>query len=157
MPLSNVAHFAVFTANPTVKQLEDQSVTPMFNNHPVELGLHERDDAFLKVIATDPVYLRLFPAAFLGDPGPYSFQHVRKGLAAFERTLISGNSPMTGTAMVTMRTPFRNPPNAARTSSFMRRSAVPVATADSPSAGRQFSRLLMVIMELSSSATGFTT
>ena len=36
MPLANVAWFAVFNwANPTVTQLEDQSVTPLFNDHPV--------------------------------------------------------------------------------------------------------------------------
>jgi cytochrome c peroxidase len=94
MPLANVAWFAVFNwANPTVTQIEEQSVTPLFNDHPVELGLHPQGDAFLQVMATDPVYRKLFPAAFPGESGPYSFVHVRKALAAFERTLISGNSP----------------------------------------------------------------
>ncbi len=94
MPLANVAYFAVFNwANPNVKQLEDQSVTPLFNDHPVELGLHEAKDAFLSVVATEPVYKRLFPLAFPGDAGPYTFEHVRRALAAFERTMISGNSP----------------------------------------------------------------
>jgi cytochrome c peroxidase len=94
MPLANVAWFAVFNwANPTVTQLEDQSITPLFNRHPVELGLLEQDDKFLKVIETDPVYTKLFPLAFLDDRGPYTFVHIRKALAAFERTLISGNSP----------------------------------------------------------------
>ena len=94
MPLANVAWFAVFNwANPTVTQLEDQSVTPLFNDHPIELGLVPQNDRFLQVIATDPIYRRLFPSAFPGDQGPYTFVHVRKALAAFERTLISGNSP----------------------------------------------------------------
>jgi cytochrome c peroxidase len=72
---------------------EDQSVTPLFNDHPIELGLSPQSDRFLQVIATDPTYRRLFPSAFPGDPGPYTFVDVRKALAAFERTLISGNSP----------------------------------------------------------------
>jgi cytochrome c peroxidase len=94
MPLVNVAWFAVFNwANPTVTQLEDQSVTPLFNDHPVELGIHPQNDKFLQVLAIDPTYLKLFPQAFPGDSGPYTFVHVRKALAAFERTLISGNSP----------------------------------------------------------------
>lgn len=94
MPLANVAWFAVFNwANPTVRRLEDQSLTPMFGEHPVELGLKQENDTFLRVIAADPVYARLFPRAFPGDAGPYTFAHVRKALAAFERTLISGNSP----------------------------------------------------------------
>jgi cytochrome c peroxidase len=94
MPLANVAWFAVFNwANPTVTQLEDQSLTPLFNDHPIELGLVQQNDRFLQAVATDPTYRRLFPAAFPGDSGPYTFVHVRKALAAFERTLISGNSP----------------------------------------------------------------
>jgi cytochrome c peroxidase len=94
MPLANVAWFAVFNwANPTVTQLEDQSITPLFNDHPVELGLHQANDKFLAVIASDPLYRKLFPEAFPGEPGPYTFVHIRKALAAFERTLISGDSP----------------------------------------------------------------
>ncbi len=94
MPLANVAWFAFFNwANPTVTRLEDQSVTPLFNDHPIELGLNPTNDKFLKVVATDPIYVKLFPAAFPGDAGPYTFVHVRKAIAAFERTLISGNSP----------------------------------------------------------------
>ena len=94
MPLANVAWFAVFNwANPTVTRLEDQSVTPLFNDHPIELGLHQQDDKFLHTLGTDPTYTRLFPQAFPGDSGPWTFAHVRKALAAFERTLISGNSP----------------------------------------------------------------
>jgi cytochrome c peroxidase len=93
MPLANVGWFAVFTwANPTITKLEDQSSVPLFNDHPVELGLKRENDSFLQVIATDPTYAKLFPEAFPGDAGPYSFVHVRKALAAFERTLISGNS-----------------------------------------------------------------
>jgi cytochrome c peroxidase len=98
MPLANVAWFAVFNwANPTVTQLEDQSVTPLFNDHPIELGLQAQKDKFLQVIATDPTYKKLFPEAFPPESGeargPYTFVHIRKALAAFERTLISGNSP----------------------------------------------------------------
>ena len=94
MPLANVAWFAVFNwANPTVNQLEDQSLTPLFNDHPVELGILRENDRFLKVIAADPTYQRLFPLAFPGEAGPYTFVHIRQALAAFERTLISGDSP----------------------------------------------------------------
>jgi cytochrome c peroxidase len=94
MPLANVAWFAFFNwANPNVTRLEDQSLTPLFNEHPIELGLNPANDKFLNIVATDPIYVKLFPAAFPGESGPYSFVHIRKALAAFERTLISGNSP----------------------------------------------------------------
>ena len=55
MPLANVAWFAIFNwANPTVTRLEDQSLTPMFGDHPVELGLKPENDKFLRVVASDP-------------------------------------------------------------------------------------------------------
>jgi cytochrome c peroxidase len=94
MSLSNVAYFAVFNwANPTVKNLEQQALTPLFGQHPIELGLPEGGGEFLKVIATDPIYKNLFAEAFPGDTGPYTFDHVTRALACFERTLISGRSP----------------------------------------------------------------
>ena len=94
MPLANVAWFAVFNwANPNVTQLEDQSITPLFNDHPIELGLNQKNDKFLKVIATDPIYKKLFPQAFPNHQSPYTFLEIRQALAAFERTLVSGNSP----------------------------------------------------------------
>jgi cytochrome c peroxidase len=94
MPLANVGYFAVFNwVNPSVKRLEEQARTPLFNAHPVELGLPEGGGPFLAVIARDPVYRKLFPEAFPGSPRPYTFDHVTKALASFERTLISGRSP----------------------------------------------------------------
>ncbi|HXE13094.1 MAG TPA: di-heme enzyme [Bryobacteraceae bacterium] len=94
MALANVAYFAVFNwANPTVKSLEQQMLTPLFNNHPVELGLQRDNPEALRKLLSDPVYRQLFPKAFPGDAGPYTFDHITKAIAAFERTLISGNSP----------------------------------------------------------------
>ncbi len=94
MSLANVAYFAVFNwANPTAKNLEQQARTPLFGQHPVELGLSEAGGEFLKVIATDPIYKKLFPEAFPRDAGPYTFDHVTLAISCFERTLISGRSP----------------------------------------------------------------
>jgi cytochrome c peroxidase len=94
VPLASVAWFAVFNwAQPNVTQFEDQSMTPLFNDHPIELGLNPTNDQFLKIVASDPIYVKLFPASFPDDAGPYGFVHIRKAIAALERTLISGNSP----------------------------------------------------------------
>jgi cytochrome c peroxidase len=94
MSLANVAYFAVYNwANPTVKNLEKQALTPLFGQHPVELGLPEGGGEFLKVIANDSIYEKLFPEAFPGEPGPYTVDHVTRAIACFERTLISGSSP----------------------------------------------------------------
>ena len=94
MPLANVAYFRVFNwANPTVTALEPQTLTPLFGKHPVELGLPEGGAPFLHVVATDPLYQKMFPEAFPGDAGPYTFDHVRRALTSFERALISGRAP----------------------------------------------------------------
>jgi cytochrome c peroxidase len=94
MPLENVAWLAVYNwANPEVTTLEEQSRTPMFHTHPVELGLDEEKDKFLRVLRSDATYARLFPEAFPGETEIWDFKHVRMALAAFERTLISGDSP----------------------------------------------------------------
>ena len=71
MPLANVAWFAVFNwANPTVTRLEDQSVTPLFNDHPIELGLNSTNDKFLKIVATDPIYVKTLSKGVPGRSRP---------------------------------------------------------------------------------------
>jgi cytochrome c peroxidase len=94
MPLANVGYFGALTwANPTMTMLETQARTPLFGAHPVELGLPEGGGPFLKVVSSNPIYLKLFPEAFPGESGPYTFDHITRALASFERTMISGRSP----------------------------------------------------------------
>jgi cytochrome c peroxidase len=94
MSLVNVAYAGVLTwSDPTERSLEHQALTPMFNKLPVELGVKNDGADFLRLARADRTYQRLFPAAFPGDPGPYSITNVAKALASFERTIISGNSP----------------------------------------------------------------
>jgi len=94
MSLANVAYFTAFNwANPTVKNLEQQARTPLFGQHPIELGLPEDGAQFLKVVASDPLYQRLLRDAFPGDSAPYTFDHLTRAIACFERILISGRSP----------------------------------------------------------------
>jgi cytochrome c peroxidase len=94
MSLTNVAYSPVLTwANPLMKRLEQQALVPMFGETPVELGLAGREKEMLDRLGRDPRYIRLFPSAF-PDSGPaISLDHVTKAIAAFERTLISSNSP----------------------------------------------------------------
>ncbi len=94
MSLANVGYFSALTwANPTLRNLEEQARTPLFGQHPVELGMSEEGSSFLRVLATEPVYQRLFPEAFPGEPQPYTFDQITRALATFERTLISGRAP----------------------------------------------------------------
>src|SRR6476646_12089264 len=80
-------------ANPTLSSLEEQAKVPMFGTEPIELGLKGHEDEFLRRIAGDAVYQKLFPQAFSGAGSPYTIDNVTRALAAFERTLISMNSP----------------------------------------------------------------
>lgn len=71
--------------------LESQMREPLLNTHPVELGLLGREDSVTALLATDPSYATAFANAF-PEPHPVSFDHLIKAIAAFERTLISGDS-----------------------------------------------------------------
>jgi cytochrome c peroxidase len=94
MSLANVAYNAAFTWNDArVHSLESQMRQPLFNEHPVEMGLKGGAHAAIDALSADSVYLGLFAAAFPGDTAPLSMDHVIKAVAAFERTLISGRSP----------------------------------------------------------------
>jgi cytochrome c peroxidase len=93
MSLVNVAYAATLTwANPSVTRLEDQARVPMFGMDPVELGLPSNEDALLGRLRALPRYVELFAHAFPG-PDAVSLTHVTQALAAFERTILSGDSP----------------------------------------------------------------
>jgi cytochrome c peroxidase len=92
MSLTNVAYNPAFTwSSDRVRSLEAQMRQPLFNEHPVEMGL-EKNEA-MAVLAADPLYGAQFAAAFPGQPKPLSLQHTIEAIASFERTLISGRSP----------------------------------------------------------------
>jgi cytochrome c peroxidase len=94
MSLVNVAYAPLLTwANPTLDSLEEQALTPMLGEEPIELGLKGHEQEFLKALRRDPLYQRLFPEAF-PEPGDiYTLQNVTKAIATFERTIISMRSP----------------------------------------------------------------
>ena len=65
MSLANVGYNATLTwADPKVRRLERQAGIPMFNQHPVELGLAGRMDEALLRLSSDPKYVELFGAAY---------------------------------------------------------------------------------------------
>jgi len=93
MALVNVAYNTSYGwTKPTVRSLEEQMLEPLFNEHPVELGLKGREAAVAAELALDPAYAPAFAAAFPGET-PVRFDLVVKAIAAYERTLISGDSP----------------------------------------------------------------
>lgn len=94
MSLTNIAYASALNwANPITGNLERQALTPLFGEHPIELGLGGRENELIERLHADARYRRLFAEAFPGDDKPISVQNVTKGLASFQRTLISHNSP----------------------------------------------------------------
>lgn len=94
LALVNVAYNISFGwQKPGVRSLETQMLQPLLNEHPVELGLGGRERAVCAALAADPGYAQAFEAAFPGGARALTFDHLVRAIAAFERTLISGNSP----------------------------------------------------------------
>lgn len=95
MSLTNVAYQSSLTwANPVVRTLEDQAPLPMFGEEPiVELGLAGREAELLDRLRADGRYQEMFPAAFPEEGDAFTVENVVKAIAAFERTLLSFDSP----------------------------------------------------------------
>ena len=94
MSLVNIAYVPLLTwANPTLDSLEEQALTPMLAEEPIELGLKGHEQEFLNTLRRDPVYQAAFPLAFPGVADPYTLKYVTAAIAAFERTIISMRSP----------------------------------------------------------------
>ena len=94
MALVNVAYNISFGwTRPDVRSLEAQMRQPLFNTHPVELGLAGHEAAVMRELAMDPGYATAFANAFPGAAAPVTLDHAIQAIAAFERTLISGDSP----------------------------------------------------------------
>ena len=70
--------------------LEAQSAQPFLN--PVEMGLKDHDP-ILKIVRSDPEYVTLFKKAFGKAGDQVTMKEVKQALAAFERTIIAGDSP----------------------------------------------------------------
>jgi cytochrome c peroxidase len=94
MSLANVAYNPALTwENPTLSSLEVQAFVPMFGTDPVELGMSGQQAKFLAEFSRDTVYQRLFPLSFPEANAPYTVASVVRAIAAFERTIISVQSP----------------------------------------------------------------
>ena len=95
LSLTNVAYNATYGwADDKRQSLESQMEVPMYNEHPIELGLKPGDLTVLTRLSTQPDDVARFRAAFPGEPTPVSMPNIVKAIASFERVLLSGNSPL---------------------------------------------------------------
>jgi len=99
MALGNVAYLPVLTwMNPQLTSSEIQALIPLFGEHPVEMGMAGREKELWARLKSDQTYVKLFTAAFpaeatQGEGQLYSLSTLTKAMAAFQRTLLSFNSP----------------------------------------------------------------
>jgi cytochrome c peroxidase len=93
MSLTNVAFNASYGwADPKTRTLEAQMVVPMFNEHPIEMGIKGSENAIVTRLTSDAADARLFEEAFPRQAA--TLETIVKAIASFERTLISINSPL---------------------------------------------------------------
>lgn len=94
MSLVNVAYASRLTwANPLLARLEDQALTPLFGDDPVEMGLGGREERLAELLASDARYRELTAEAFPSDENPNSIVNAIRAISAFVRTIVSFNSP----------------------------------------------------------------
>lgn len=92
--LSNAVYHATLTwANRSLTSLERQMEVPLFGVGPVEMGVNDANKAeVLQRLRDDPAYVARFKAAFPDDAAPVNWPNILKGIASFQRSLISANS-----------------------------------------------------------------
>lgn len=94
MSLVNVAYHASFGwSNPGLRQLEEQAAVPLFGVHPIELGLSGRESTLMQALLAEPDERDEFARAFPEADRHFGTLHVRRALAAYQRTLVSASSP----------------------------------------------------------------
>ncbi|NJL00748.1 MAG: di-heme enzyme [Spirulinaceae cyanobacterium RM2_2_10] len=94
MSLTNVGYNSVLTwANPLMRHLEQQMLTPLFGEEPVELGMAGKEEQILQMLAQDVDYAQRFVAAFPDESQPISIRNLARAIASFERSLVSFSSP----------------------------------------------------------------
>ena len=86
----NSAYFETLFWDGRSPSLEDQALHPFVN--PVEMGLANHGP-ILDIVRSDPEYQKAFQQAFGIQGDAVHIQHVTKAIAAFERTIIAGDSP----------------------------------------------------------------
>ena len=94
MSLVNVAYASRLTwANPLLDKLEDQALTPLLGDRPIEMGLRNGDERFAELLRSEPNYSELVQQAFPSDADPHSLLNGVRAIAAFVRTINSFNAP----------------------------------------------------------------
>jgi cytochrome c peroxidase len=92
MSLANVVYNASFGWGDRTWSLESQMEVPMYNEHPVEMGLKGNEAEVIGRFLSDADYVARFRTAFPEDPHPVTLSNIVKAIASFERTIVSADS-----------------------------------------------------------------
>ena len=91
MSLVNVAYASRLTwANNLLDKLEDQALTPLFGDNPIEMGMAGRDAQIVELLRSDPIYARDLPRAFPNDADPYSILNMVRSTSATRSYIWAG-------------------------------------------------------------------
>ena len=94
MSLVNVAYASRLTwANNLLDKLEDQALTPLLGERPVEMGLENGEQRFAELLRDESHYSELAHRAFPGDADPHSLLNGVRAISAFIRTINSFDAP----------------------------------------------------------------
>lgn len=94
MSLVNSAYASRLTwANPLLDKLEDQALTPLFGDNPVEMGMAGRELEIGELLRSESPYRELAAESFPNDEDPYSVLNAVRAIATFVRSIVSYNAP----------------------------------------------------------------
>ncbi len=94
MSLVNAAYASRLTwANNLIDRLEDQALTPIFGDDPVEMGMAGRDGDIVALLRSEPFYRANLALAFPSDSDPASVLNAVRAIAAFVRSIVSFDAP----------------------------------------------------------------
>ena len=93
MSLVNVAYAVSFGwTDAGFDSLESQMRRPLFNRHPVEIGLSGREATLMRELTADSVIHAAFVRAFPASANPVTLRHLIQSIASYERTLLFARS-----------------------------------------------------------------
>jgi cytochrome c peroxidase len=93
--LTNTGYYTSYSwANPALDTLERFIILPITGDSPIELGVvQEMEESVIARFKNSPMYQEMFKKAFPNINNPFTIEFFVKALAAFNRTLVSFNSP----------------------------------------------------------------
>ena len=91
LPLFNLASAKYFTlSDSTLHTVYQQMNNPMFNQHPIEMGIKGNEQVILQQLSADTLYKKMFANAF--SVATISFQHIQLAIGSFILTIKSNQS-----------------------------------------------------------------